>query len=139
MRQTRMSNALAAISRRVCAHSIVVLLCVRLTSLTASAGDEVCAPDLGRALYTANCLPCHGKEGKGDGDMAIVLPTPCSDLTDSSLQELSDKSILKIVMRGRGEMPRFKRLLTEAGRAQIIRYLRKLSQDNPNAKKAKSQ
>ena len=57
--------------------------------------------DRGRALYTANCVACHGESGKGDGPGAGVLTPPPRDHTDRAyMSTLSDKEIGDIIRMG---------------------------------------
>lgn len=44
-------------------------------------GSSLEAQSVGRNLYSANCVPCHGSQGKGDGPNAAQLSTQPADLT----------------------------------------------------------
>lgn len=38
----------------------------------------------GESLFAENCAMCHGSTGKGDGEVAALLPKPPGDLTTIS-------------------------------------------------------
>jgi cytochrome c oxidase cbb3-type subunit 2 len=40
---------------------------------------------LGRAIFSAQCAPCHGKEGHGDGPLAASIASPYLDLRMAGL------------------------------------------------------
>jgi len=68
---------------------------------TAPAAVTPAVLDRGRALYTANCVACHGESGKGDGPGAGVLTPPPRDHTDRAyMSTLSDKEIGDIIRMG---------------------------------------
>jgi mono/diheme cytochrome c family protein len=55
-----------------------------LTTLAVISGLAACAtaPEYeGRAIYTENCVTCHGPTGRGDGPLAAELDRPVPDLT----------------------------------------------------------
>lgn len=55
----------------------------------------------GGEIYKANCVPCHGPGGKGDGPSAATLKPPPRDHTDPELMgKLSDKRIAETVRMG---------------------------------------
>ncbi|HEX6202885.1 MAG TPA: ABC transporter permease subunit [Thermoanaerobaculia bacterium] len=57
--------------------------------------------DQGRATYMANCAPCHGTAGKGDGPGAANLDPKPRDHTDPDyMSTLSDEQIAKTVQYG---------------------------------------
>ncbi len=53
---------------------------------------EKSAGELGRELYVAHCIHCHGEYGEGNGGMAELLKIPPPDLS-------------KIAIRNDGEFP----------------------------------
>ena len=55
----------------------------------------------GREIYKANCVPCHGASGKGDGPGAGVLKPPPRDHTDRAyMSTLTDKQIADVIQMG---------------------------------------
>jgi len=81
----------------------------------------------GKKLYEGNCLACHGEKGKGDGPMAIILPKKPTDLSDPVMFEESDADVFKTITRGRRAMPKFKALLSDEERRNVVNYLRTLA------------
>ena len=58
------------------------------------------------ASWGANCAICHGPEGRGDGPTGPMVKAP--DLTRAELlDKSSDADLAKVVMEGRGKMPKF--------------------------------
>ena len=81
---------------------------------------------LGKPLYAANCVVCHGATGHGDGPAAKSLPVTPYDLTVHVPQH--DEAFLKAVIAdGWGSMPAFKNKLTEDQIYQVIAYARLLA------------
>jgi mono/diheme cytochrome c family protein len=69
-----------------------------------SSGAVEVTPELlarGAETYKANCVPCHGPGGRGDGPSAATLKPPPRDHTNPELMEtLSDKRIAETVRMG---------------------------------------
>lgn len=64
-------------------------------------GDEL---DLGRVLYTIQCMACHGDSGKGDGPffdgMRVGSPTflrPANLATEEFFQDRTDRQISELI------------------------------------------
>ncbi|NVO03578.1 MAG: c-type cytochrome [Bacteroidetes bacterium] len=95
----------------------------------------------GEAIYTKNCLSCHGNPGKGNS-MKTLKPIP-PDLYSSLTQELTDGELFYIISVGRLVMPAFKDILSEEDRWKLISYVRSgnkkyvqvLSKTDPNKSK----
>src|ERR1035437_4569976 len=81
----------------------------------------------GKALYTKNCLSCHGEAGKGDGTAATALEKPPGDLSRAIMWEQSDGALFWKLTEGRKPMPTFETLTSETERWQIINYVRTLA------------
>jgi mono/diheme cytochrome c family protein len=61
-------------------------------------GDPVAA---GKVLFMAACVPCHGTEGKGDGQAAKDLNPKPRNLTDAAyMTKLDDRYLYELVSRG---------------------------------------
>jgi copper transport protein len=83
---------------------------------------------LGKPLYDANCSPCHGVTGHGDGPAGKALPVKPFDLTTHVL--LHDEQYLDaVISNGRGYMPAWKDHLTQDQIFDIIAYTRLLARN----------
>jgi mono/diheme cytochrome c family protein len=79
----------------------------------------------GEKIAKANCVPCHGASGKGDGVAAAALKPKPADWTSSRVQNESDGELFWKISNGRGPMPPWKHL-SENDRWAVIRYIRSL-------------
>jgi mono/diheme cytochrome c family protein/uncharacterized membrane protein len=85
--------------------------------------------DQGRALYQANCLPCHGPVGLGDGPVAVTLRPPPANLQVHMVPGVhTDAQIFEWITNGypNSPMPAFKDVLTEEQRWHVLNYIRTL-------------
>ena len=84
----------------------------------------------GAGLFSANCVACHGVEGRGNGPQAKSLPIPPADLTAAHLFEHSDGEMFWWLTRGiegpdgNLAMPGFGDQLDAGERWKLIDYLR---------------
>jgi len=75
-----------------------------------------------------NCEECHGKKGIGDGSKVPDLKTQPKDLSASATQSQSDGALFYKISEGKGEMPKFKKDLTDdEDRWNLVIYLRVLA------------
>ncbi|MGN6177740.1 MAG: c-type cytochrome [Mucilaginibacter sp.] len=80
-----------------------------------------------KTLYMANCSPCHGQKGKGDGPAAAALNPKPADHTSPALNKETDGSLFWKISEGRSPMPQYKNILTETQRWELVKYIRSLS------------
>ena len=86
----------------------------------------------GREIYKANCGPCHGEGGKGDGPGAGVLKPPPRDHTDATyMSTLTDKEMADVIkmggaIKGRPLMPSHPQI-TGTDMDSLVGYIRTLS------------
>ena len=86
----------------------------------------------GQAIYKANCVPCHGVSGKGDGPGAGVLKPPPRDHTDYAyMSTLTDKNIADVIkmggaIKGRPLMPSHPQI-GGSDMDALVAYVRSLS------------
>lgn len=91
-----------------------------------SASDANSAKE-GKKLYVANCSPCHGTGGKGDGIAAASVNPKPADHTSAAIQKETDGSLYWKLTEGRSPMPSYKQILTDAQRWQLINFIRTLA------------
>jgi len=86
------------------------------------------APSVGRGqpIYSANCMACHGVDGRGDGPLAKSLPIRPADLTEPHLFAHTPGDIYWWVSHGlaNGVMPGFADKLTPDQRWDLINFVR---------------
>jgi len=81
----------------------------------------------GGALFTKQCLMCHGNKGMGDGPVGINLSPRPGNLLLPKAQKMSDGAIFWKITNGKAPMPTFKSSLTETQRWQLVDYIRDLN------------
>ncbi len=80
-----------------------------------------------KKIYTANCAPCHGAKGKGDGIAAANLNPKPADHSSAAIQSESDGSLFYKLSEGRTPMPQYKTIFTEKQRWELVCYIRTLA------------
>lgn len=82
---------------------------------------------LGQALFQENCVICHGKAGKGDGEAAMAMKPRPRSLIDKSVQAQTDGEIFWKISEGREAMPGWKSI-SEKERWSLVQYIRALAE-----------
>jgi len=87
---------------------------------------------VGRELFVAACLPCHGPAGKGDGPAASTLERNGvkirpGNLSDSQMWQQTDGEIFWKLTEGNSPMPSWSQTLSEEQRWSVISYIRTLA------------
>jgi mono/diheme cytochrome c family protein len=90
------------------------------------AGNTSVLPDA-KALYIANCGPCHGDKGRGDGPAASGLNPKPADHSSVAVQNESDGAIFWKLSEGRAPMPGYKKIFSDQQRWELINYIRTLA------------
>ncbi|MGB1316806.1 MAG: c-type cytochrome [Flavobacteriales bacterium] len=87
--------------------------------------DEVVAE--GKVIFEKMCMHCHGKEGKGDGQLVQIekFPPPPS-YSSPQLKELSVGKMFHTITYGKGLMGSHASQLTKEERWKVIHYIQEL-------------
>ena len=87
-------------------------------------------PDIGQAVYEDYCAACHGRNGKGKGVLAQLMPISPTDHTDArKMGTFTDRQINNIITNGdvtKPFMPSWKGILTESEVEAVVRHIRAL-------------
>lgn len=65
-----------------------------ISSQNAAQGD----PAVGRALYLANCIECHGQNGDGEGSRAYFMAVKPADFTSEAFRMRMDRERLRLAI-----------------------------------------
>jgi len=89
--------------------------------------DSVAA---GQALFTSNCVPCHGESGKGDGPVGLTLNPRPADLRQHAIPGVhTDAQLFEWITNGfpGSRMPAFKLALSDTDRWNLVNFIRTMA------------
>jgi mono/diheme cytochrome c family protein len=89
--------------------------------------------ETGRQLFQIYCVPCHGKEGHGDGYVGAKLALQPYNLSAQQTRERSDGFIFGYMTFGGAVMPIYANDLSPAERWHVVNYVRKVIQSTKPA------
>ncbi len=100
-----------------------------------TASDIAATLALGQEKYDAQCAPCHGQSGRGDGLVGQALIVPPPDLTAARFAAMSDGQMyLRIVLGGASGgqvMPSYAKKLTDLERWAVVNYVKQAIAGHP--------
>jgi len=78
------------------------------------------------ALYTKNCIHCHGATGAGDGKVGMKLPGAPPAYNSAAIKNLSEGKIFHSITHGKNLMGAHESILTQEERWKLVFYVQKL-------------
>ena len=79
----------------------------------------------GAELFKINCVPCHGKNGKGDGVIGNFFKFKPADLTSTIVQQNSDGALFLVISNGvAGRMPPLNENFYVRERWDLVNFIR---------------
>ncbi len=101
-------------------------------SKTAEAAPAPAAAPAENALYKANCITCHGKDGKGNPAMAKMFKVEPAAM-DLTATTKSDEDLARIISEGQGKMPAFKAKLKPGQVTEIVGFIKPAAKEVTSA------
>lgn len=101
------------------------VLAVLLGMLAGLATASVADSELGKTVYTKQCVSCHGADGKGNAKMAAMLKTTIPPLAGSAAK--ADADLVKMVAEGKKPMPAFGKKLSNEELEAVVHYVKTLA------------
>lgn len=86
--------------------------------------DKVLAQ--GEALFTKNCVHCHGATGAGDGKVGLKLPGAPPAYSSAAIKNLPEGKIFHSITYGKNLMGAHASILTQEERWKLVYYVQKL-------------
>jgi copper transport protein len=87
----------------------------------------------GEAIYRVQCIACHGPGGRGDGPVGLTLNPPPADLYEHTQPGVHpDGQLYEWITFGFADnqvMPRFKDILSDEDRWNVVNYIRTFSRE----------
>jgi len=88
--------------------------------------EKLSGAKAGESLYQENCVICHGKGGRGDGEAAAGMNPKPKSLVSRAIQLQTDGELFWKISEGRDAMPSWKGL-SEKERWSLVDFLRSLA------------
>ena len=96
-------------------------------SSAAKAASNAPAGDLGTQVFRQRCVLCHGAEGRGDGIGGKALnPRPRNFHDRAYMSTRTDAQLSQVIHDGKGAMPKWGGILTDAEIAAVLAHVREL-------------
>ena len=81
----------------------------------------------GKKAFGIDCAMCHGKEGAGNGELAVDMKLKLKDYRDAAaLKDMTDGEMYKIIMNGKGQMTGEEGRLKPEQVWSVVNYVRSL-------------
>jgi mono/diheme cytochrome c family protein len=101
-------------------------------AMTAIGGAHAGDGDAGRGkvIYQKHCLPCHGSQGRGDGQFGQVTRPPAADFTSPQSKKKTDAQLLDTIRNGRPPtaMEGWKWQLSDGEIEDVLTYVKTLGE-----------
>jgi copper transport protein len=84
----------------------------------------------GKAIFDAQCVPCHGVSGKGDGPRGLALIPRPADLTVHAIPGVhTDAQLFEWITNGfpGSAMPAWRQILSDTDRWNLVNFIRTLA------------
>jgi mono/diheme cytochrome c family protein len=89
-------------------------------------GDAL-SGDLGTRVFAQRCALCHGPDGHGDGPGSKALnPKPRNFHDKAYMSTRTDAQLLEVIHKGKGVMPKWGGVLSEAEITAVLAHIRDL-------------
>jgi copper transport protein len=88
----------------------------------------------GQALFSADCVACHGPLGKGDGPLAMTLNPRPADLSYHAIPGVhTDAQLYEWITNGfpGSRMPAWKTVISDTDRWNLVNFIRTLAPKQP--------
>ena len=83
---------------------------------------------LGEKVFKQRCVLCHGPDGHGNGTAAAALkPHPRNFHDAAYMKSRTDEQLLLTIHNGKGPMPAWKTILSEAEMRSALLYVRQFA------------
>ncbi|HTM58382.1 MAG TPA: c-type cytochrome [Candidatus Udaeobacter sp.] len=83
---------------------------------------------LGEKVFKQRCMLCHGPDGHGNGTAAAALkPHPRNFHDAAYMKSRTDDQLLLTIHNGKGPMPAWKTVLSEAEMRSALMYVRQFA------------
>ncbi len=94
-----------------------------------SAGAGEPAEVLGPKVFAARCALCHGSDGHGNGPGSAALnPKPRNFHDKAYMSTRTDAQLLEVIHNGKGAMPKWGGILSEAEINAVLKHVRSLGE-----------
>jgi mono/diheme cytochrome c family protein len=90
--------------------------------------------NMGHALFSIYCFPCHGPGGKGNGPVGKVFEVQPADLTSDYVKGLSDGWIWGTITFGSYIMPHYGYDMKPNERWDVVNYVRNVLEKTMDVK-----
>ncbi len=111
---------------------VILLFQARIDPILANAGgsaainpEDIAMIERGEAIYTQQCLSCHGPELRGDGPDSAGMQPPPADFSQPHTMVHSDEDLIYWVRKGKQgtAMPGFESTLSNQDIRDVLSYI----------------